>query len=79
MILTSFEFSNMDEVFLSERMAILMYRVKQGVAMHSNGSNGSSSIQDMNDTATWIQAGKQWKCVVHTEAPASLASAASEG
>ena len=24
----------------------------------------------MNDNSTWIQAGKQWKCVTHTETPA---------
>ena len=76
MILTFFEFGNMDVVFPTERTAILRYHVKQGVATRSNGS---SSVQEMNDTSAWIQAGKQWRCVVHTEAPASLAPAASEG
>ena len=47
----------------------LTYHVKQGVATRGNGS---SSLQEMNDTSTWIQAGQQWKCVMHTESPANL-------
>ena len=76
MIVTSFEFSDMDVVFPNEKTAILMYRVKQGVATRGNGS---SSVQEMNDTSTWIQAGKQWKCVLHTETPANLDPAAKGG
>ena len=44
MSLTSFEFCDMDVVFPNERTAILMYRVKQGVATRGNGSN---SVQEM--------------------------------
>ena len=66
-ILTSFELSDMDVVFPSEKTAILTYHVKQGVATRGNGG---SSFQEMNDTSTWVQAGKQWKCVMHTETPA---------
>ena len=76
MILTSFEFSNMDVVFPNQKTAILSYHVKQGVATRGNGSN---SVQEMNDTSTWIQAGKQWKCVMHTETPANLDPAAQGG
>ena len=68
MILTSFELSDMDVVFPNQKTAILCYRVKQGIATRGNGS---SSVQEMNDTSTWIQAGKKWKCVMHTEAPAN--------
>jgi hypothetical protein len=68
MILTSFELSEMDVVFPNPKTAILSYHVKQGVATRGNGS---SSVQEMNDTSTWIQAGKQWKCVMHTETPAT--------
>lgn len=68
MILTSFEFSDMDVVFPNKSTAIVTYRVKQGVAGRGNGHR---SIQEMNETSTWIQAGKQWKCVMHTETPAA--------
>ena len=67
MILTSFEFSDMDVVFPNETTAILSYHVKQGVAPRGNGS---SAVHEMNDTSTWIQAGKHWKGVMHTETPA---------
>ena len=67
MVVTSFEFSDMQVVFPNEKTAILTYRVKQGIVMRGNGK---TSVQQMNDTSTWIQAGKQWKCVMHTETPA---------
>ena len=67
MVVTSFEFSDMQVVFPNEKTAILTYRVKQGVAERGNGK---PSIQQMNDTSTWIKTGKQWKCVMHTETPA---------
>lgn len=69
MILTSFEFSDMDVLFPNEQTAILMYRVKQGVSMRGDGSR---SVQEMYDTSTWVKAGKQWKCILHTETPANL-------
>lgn len=67
MILTSFELSDVDVVFPNDTTAILTYRVKQGVAPRGNGQ---STVQEMNDTSTWIQVGKSWKCVMHTETPA---------
>ena len=67
MVVTSFEFSDMDVVFPNEETAIVTYRVKQGVAMRGNGKK---SVREMNDTSTWIRAGTQWKCVMHTETPA---------
>ena len=70
MIVTSFEFSDMNVVFANEKTAILMYHVRLGVATRANGRN--TTIQNMTDTSTWIQAGNQWKCVMHTETPAHL-------
>ena len=67
MVLTSFELSNMDVMFPNESTAILTYRVKQGVATRGKDE---STVQEMNDTSTWIQAGNRWKCVMHTETPA---------
>jgi ketosteroid isomerase-like protein len=67
MVLTSFELSDMEVVFPSETTAILSYRVKQGVAPRGKGK---STVQEMNDTSTWIQTGKRWQCAMHTETPA---------
>ena len=66
MVVTSFELSDMEVVFPNETTAVLTYRVKQGVAKRGNGK---TAVQEMNDTSTWIKAGKQWKCVMHTETP----------
>lgn len=76
MVLTSFELSDMDVVFPNQKTAILSYHVRQGTATRGNGGG---SVQEMNDTSTWIQAGKQWKCVMHTETPANPAPAAKAG
>lgn len=76
MVLTSFEFSDMDVVFPNEQTALLTYRVKQGVATRGSGRR---SVQEMNDSSTWIQAGAQWKCVLHTETPAHLETAPDGG
>lgn len=65
-VLTSFELSDMDVVFANDDTAILTYRVKQGVATRGNGE---ATVQQMNDSSTWIRAGKQWRCVLHTETP----------
>ena len=68
MVVTSFEFSDMEVVFPNENTAILTYRVKQGIATRGNGK---TSFQQMNNTSTWVQVGSQWKCVMHTETPAT--------
>ena len=68
MVLTSFEFSDMDVVFPNDSTAVLTYRVKQGVARRDNG--GKSTVQEMNDTSTWIRKADRWECVMHTETPA---------
>ena len=56
MVVTSFEFSDMEVVFPNETTAVLTYRVKQGIAKRGNGK---TAVQEMNDTSTWIKAGKQ--------------------
>lgn len=66
MVLTSFEFENMDVTFPTGTTAIVTYRVKQ--AMKPKGTT-ESLVQEMNDTSTWVRKGKQWQCVLHTETP----------
>jgi hypothetical protein len=70
MVLTSFEFSNMEVMFPNESTAVLTYHVKQAVAQRGNGE---STVQEMNDTSTWVKAGNEWQCVMHTETPAGKA------
>jgi len=65
MVVTSFEFSDVEVVFPNDTIAILSYHVKQGVA-----TSGKAKIetQNMADTSTWVQsAAGEWKCVMHTE------------
>lgn len=67
MVLTSFEFSDMQVVFPDDSTAILVYRVKQGVA--PRGKEEQSAEEEMYDTSTWIRSGEAWRCVMHTETP----------
>lgn len=67
MVLTSFELSDIDVVFPNDSTAILTYRVKQGMA---DRGKAESTTEEMNDTSTWVQAGNDWRCVMHTETPA---------
>jgi ketosteroid isomerase-like protein len=67
MVLTSFALSDMQVVFPNDATAILMYRVRQNVASRKNGAN---SVQEMNDTSTWVQTRQGWQCAMHTETPA---------
>lgn len=67
MVLTSYKLSDMNVVFPNESTAVLTYHVKQEV---SQRDNGKSTVQEMNDTSTWIKDGDSWRCVVHTETPA---------
>ena len=73
MVLTSFELSDVEVVFPNETTAVLTYHVKQGVAPRGKGE---STAQEMNDTSTWVQNGKRWQCVMHTETPAEAKQAA---
>jgi ketosteroid isomerase-like protein len=67
-VLTSFQFSDMEVVFPNDSTAILTYHVKQAVAQRGDG--GESTVQEMNDTSTWVKNGNRWECVIHTETPA---------
>jgi hypothetical protein len=67
-VLKSFEFSNMEVFFPNDSTAVLTYHVKQGVA--PRGSE-DSTVQEMNDTSTWVKSGNDWQCVIHTETPAN--------
>jgi len=67
MVVTSFEFSEMEVVFPNDTTAILCYRVKQAV---SKRGESKSLTQEMADTSTWVQnEGGDWRCVMHTETP----------
>jgi hypothetical protein len=67
-VVKSFVFSDMDVVFPNESTAVLAYRVKQEI---SPRDGGGSTLQEMNDTSTWIRKGGRWECVMHTETPRS--------
>jgi len=67
MVVTAFEFSDMQAVFPTDEMGILTYRVKQGVA--PRGDKAQSTEQVMRDNSTWIYADGQRQCVMHTETP----------
>jgi ketosteroid isomerase-like protein len=67
-VLTGFELSDVNVVFPNETTAIATYRVKQQVA--GRGQN-DGTIEEMNDTSTWIKADGAWKCAIHTETPAN--------
>ena len=66
MVVTGFEFSDLEVVFPNEMTAIVTYGVKQAVA--SRGKTGSMT-QEMVDSSTWIRANGGWRCVMHTESP----------
>jgi hypothetical protein len=66
LVLTSFEFTDMDVVFPNDATAVLTYRVKQGVAQRGDGK---AETQEMADSSTWVKEGGQWRCVMHSETP----------
>ncbi|MEO8018335.1 MAG: nuclear transport factor 2 family protein, partial [Pseudomonadota bacterium] len=68
MVLTSFELSKMDVVFPNDSTAVVTYHVKQEMAPRGDGKH---TVQEMNDTSTWVKLPDGWKCVMHTETPAS--------
>ena len=68
MVVTGFDFDEMQVVFPNETTAVLTYHVRQQVAPRDKKS--ASVAQEMNDSSTWIKVGGDWKCVIHTETPA---------
>ena len=73
MVLTFFELNNVEVHFPHDATAIVTYQVKQTMA--PRGQKGGK-VQEMNDTSTWIKAGNNWQCVMHTETPAEKKGAA---
>jgi hypothetical protein len=68
MVVTAFEFSDMQVMFPDDNTAILAYRVRQTIAPREEGK-GSQQQQEMYDTSTWIRSGEEWQCAMHTETP----------
>ncbi len=73
MVVTSFEFGDMQVVFPNEATAILTYGVTQSVAPRGTGDR---TVQQMNDSSTWIQKDGRWQCAMHTETPVAAKQAA---
>lgn len=74
MVVTGYEFSDMQVTFPNEDTAILTYRVKQDVALRDKPKAKPKS-QLMADSSTWIRQGDEWRCAVHTETPVDKAAA----
>ena len=66
--LKDFELSDVDVMFPNDSTAILTYHVKQTVAARGKEKG---SVQEVNDTSTWIRNGDRWRCVAHTETPST--------
>ena len=66
MVVASFELADMQVTLPNPATAILTYRVKQEVKPRGKGE---STVEEMNDSSTWIRTGNDWKCVMHTESP----------
>ena len=68
MIVKDFEMADVEVTFANDDTAILTYSVKQTVATRDKGER---TTQQMNDSSTWVRSGGEWKCVMHTESPAT--------
>lgn len=68
MVIRSYEFRDMEATFMNDDMAVLSYEVHQVL---SPRGKSEKIEQDMLDTSTWVREGSQWRCVMHTEAPAA--------
>jgi hypothetical protein len=67
-VVTDFELTDVNVMFPNDATAILTYHVKQTVAQRGKEE---SSVQEVNDTSTWVKSGDRWQCVAHTETPAA--------
>jgi ketosteroid isomerase-like protein len=68
MVLKSYELTDVKVVFPNETTAVCTYHAKQELAKRGDEQG---SVQEVNDTSTWIKEGPSWRCVMHTETPAS--------
>ena len=66
MVVTSYDFRDLQVLFPNPSTAVMTYRVTQGITPRGTGK---ATIQEMNDTSTWIQRDAGWQCVMHTETP----------
>ena len=66
MVVTAFKLSDMEVVFPNKATAVLMYHVQQTMALRGKTEGVT---QEMSDSSTWVQDGKNWLCVMHTETP----------
>lgn len=74
--LTDFELTDVNVMFPNDSTAILTYHVKQTLAQRGEGNgNSTGSVQEVNDTSTWVKTGDRWQCVAHTETPSTASSA----
>jgi len=71
MTIRSYELRNMDATFPADNVAVLTYDVKQ--VLRPRGQSGDIE-QRMTDTSTWVRENGEWRCVMHTEAPAAGAA-----
>ena len=67
LVLTDFELTDLEVVFPNDSTALVTYHAKQTMAAKGKSDK---TVQEMNDTSTWIRVGDGWKCVMHTETPA---------
>lgn len=60
--LDRFEFDGVEVIFPSETVAVVAYKV------HQTGTlKGKTMDMTCADSSTWVNNGKGWKCVAHTE------------
>jgi len=72
MVVKSYQLSDLQVVFPNDNTAVLTYHASQTVA--PRGKSDGAMTQEMNDTSTWVKDARGWKCVMHTETPASEAA-----
>jgi hypothetical protein len=71
MKLSQFELSDVQVVFPNDTTAVLTYHATQTVTSRGNSAR---TVQEVNDSSTWIKSGDRWRCVMHTETPALAAA-----
>ena len=67
MVVTAFEFSDMQVLFPNDATAIVIYGVRQTVSPRGTDEGNQ---QHMLDSSTWVRDGTAWRCAAHTETPA---------
>jgi hypothetical protein len=64
--LVDYDISGMDVVFPRDDVAVATYRVLQKMEME-----GKPLEMDVFDSSTWVKVDGEWRCVLHTESPAT--------